>query len=216
MSEQSPEIRSSVEVKLGIAKQKKESGDQAFKQGDVKAALLSYHESLMYLLGLDKNALQSIGIGSSAPPQKDKDGKEIKEKTEVDELIEKIYANMSACHMKNGNWQRMLDTANKALAKNENNYKAMFRKAIALGEQGFYEKAYKLLDEIKEKNPSEAAKCDAEASRLRIVDTKKDKANKEKLKGFLNREKKTGKVEEVEDNLRPVTPPPSAQIEEVV
>lgn len=31
----------------------------------------------------------------------------------LDDVIEKIYANMSACHMKNENWQRALETANK-------------------------------------------------------------------------------------------------------
>lgn len=41
-----------------------------------------------------------------------------------------------------------------ALAKNANNYKAMFRKGKALGEQGFFEKAVKILDEVKEKNPT--------------------------------------------------------------
>ncbi|KAH0585216.1 hypothetical protein H2248_008465 [Termitomyces sp. 'cryptogamus'] len=216
MSETAPELQSAIAIKLETAKQKKETGDQAFKNGDVKAALLSYHEALMYLLGLDKNALQSIGVGPSATPQKDKDGKEIKEKTEVDDIIEKIYANMSACHMKNGNWQRVLDTAQKALDKNENNYKVQLRKAKALGEQGYIEKAVKILEDIKGKNPSDAAIYDAELSRLRVIDNERDKASKAKLKGFLNREKKSDKTEEVvEDKLVAVQPPPSATIEEV-
>ena len=41
-----------------------------------------------------------------------------------------------------------------ALAKNENNFKAMFRKGKALGELGFFEKAEKVLEELKTKNPS--------------------------------------------------------------
>jgi Flp pilus assembly protein TadD len=41
-----------------------------------------------------------------------------------------------------------------ALAKNANNYKAMFRKGKALGEQGFFEKAVKILEEVQEKNPT--------------------------------------------------------------
>ena len=96
---------------------------------------------------------------------------------QVDEIIEKIYANMSACHLKNQNWKRAQETADKvglrissflffflknspdgawsqALAKNENNYKAMFRKGKALGEQGFFEKALKILEDLKTKNPS--------------------------------------------------------------
>ncbi|KAF5382036.1 hypothetical protein D9615_004410 [Tricholomella constricta] len=180
MSDQSPELQSATSMKLATARQKKDTGDQAFKQGNVKGALFSYHEALMYLLGLDKNALESIGIGSAAPP-KDKDGKEVKEKTEVDELIEKIYANMSACHMKNENWKRA------ALAKNENNYKAKFRKGKALGEMGFYEKAVKVLEDVKEKNPSDGAIVDAELARLRVMDNERERVHNQKLKGFLNR-----------------------------
>lgn len=47
-----------------------------------------------------------------------------------------------------------METADKALAKNENNYKAMFRKGKALGEQGFFEKAQKVLTDLKAKNPT--------------------------------------------------------------
>lgn len=91
---------------------------------------------------------------------------------QIDDLVEKIYANMSACHLKNQNWRRAQETADKvitllwadvngwswsqALAKNENNYKAMFRKGKALGEQGFFEKAVKVLKDLKSKNPSGA------------------------------------------------------------
>ena len=41
-----------------------------------------------------------------------------------------------------------------AIAKNEANYKALFRKAKALGEQGFYEKAVKILTDVKSKSPA--------------------------------------------------------------
>ena len=32
---------------------------------------------------------------------------------QVDEMVEKIYANMSACHLNQKNWQRALETADK-------------------------------------------------------------------------------------------------------
>ncbi|KAJ2926815.1 hypothetical protein H1R20_g10284, partial [Candolleomyces eurysporus] len=179
------------EQKLGVAKQKKDTADQAFKLGKVQEALRGYHESLMYLLGLDKNALQSIGMAPK-PESGDaaKEGKE-KEKTEIDEMVEKIYANMSACHMKNGNWQRAVESANKALAKNENNYKAMFRKGKALGEQGFFEKAVKILEDLKKKNPSDATVVDQEIARLRVIDEERERAHRKKLKGegFLSKDK---------------------------
>ncbi|KZP03673.1 TPR-like protein, partial [Athelia psychrophila] len=161
--------------KLDTAKQKKDTADQAFKAGQTKDALRSYHEALMYLLGIDRNALKGL-TGGSAPEPPAKEGEEKKpEKTEVDELVEKIYNNMSACHMTNKNWQRALDTANKALSKNENNYKAVFRKGKALGELGYYERAQKVLEELKTKNPSDAANISAELARLKAIDVAKEK-----------------------------------------
>jgi len=196
MSAERPELQSQTAMKLTTAKQKKDTADQAFKEGNVKSALMSYHESLMYLLGLDKNALQSIGMASPTPAQPasgSSDKTEQKEKTEVDDMVERIYANMSACHMKNGNWKRAAETADKALAKNANNYKAIFRKGKALGEQGFSEKAVGILEEVKEKNPTDAGIVDSELARLRAIDNERERANKQKLKGFLNKaEKKTG------------------------
>lgn len=33
----------------------------------------------------------------------------------MDDILEKIYANMSACHLKNQNWKRALETADKVV-----------------------------------------------------------------------------------------------------
>ena len=92
----------------------------------------------------------------------------------------------------------------KALAKNENNYKAMFRKGKALGEQGFFEKAVKILEDLKKKNPSgthtqsftrpqldltfyaDAAVVDQEVARLRAIDDERERAHRKKLKGMLH------------------------------
>ncbi|KIK10190.1 hypothetical protein K443DRAFT_670815 [Laccaria amethystina LaAM-08-1] len=195
-----PELSSPTALKLATAKQKKEAGDQAFKNGNVKDALRSYHESLMFLVGLDKNALQSVGMvpkPTSGDPVSD-----AKEKTEVDEIVEKIYANMAACHMKNENWKRVVETADKALAKNENNYKAMFRKGKALGEQGFFEKSVKILEDLKSKNPTDAAAVDQEIARLRVIDNEREKVHKQKMKGFLNKgEKKAAPTASASDTV---------------
>ncbi|KAJ7475967.1 TPR-like protein [Mycena latifolia] len=205
------------EQKVTIAKEKKAVADQAFKEGKITEALMAYHGSLMYLLGLDKNALQSMGMGSSAPPPpaassssaSTPDAK-AKEKTEVDDIIEKIYANMSACHLKNQNYKRALETADKALAKNESNFKAMFRKAKALSELGYFERAVKLLEELKTKSPADAPLADAELSRLRALDKERERANNKKLKGFLMRDKGDKKTEEVIEQIQ------SAHIEEII
>jgi tetratricopeptide (TPR) repeat protein len=73
---------------------------------------------------------------------------------QADEIVEKVYANMSACHIKRENWKRAQETAEKALAKNPKNYKAMFRRGKALGEQGFFERAEKILEELINESPT--------------------------------------------------------------
>ena len=39
---------------------------------------------------------------------------------QVDEMVEKIYSNMSACHIKNGNWKRATEAAEKVCALHSN------------------------------------------------------------------------------------------------
>lgn len=90
---------------------------------------------------------------------------------QVDFMLEKIYANMSACHLKQENWKRAIDTAEKvssvrpekpdltigvikAIAKNPANSKALFRKGKALGELGYFEKAEVALTEAKKVAPN--------------------------------------------------------------
>ncbi|KAF8920383.1 hypothetical protein CPB85DRAFT_631497 [Mucidula mucida] len=152
--------------KFETGKQHKDTADQAFKAGEYKKALSSYYQALMYLQGLDKNALSSMGMSSpqtSRAAETDAD----KELAEIDDVISKVYSNMSACHMSLHNWQRAIETADKALKKNEKNYRALFRKGKALGEQGFFERSIKVLEEVKSKNPEDAPKVDAEIVRLR-------------------------------------------------
>jgi len=146
----------------------------------------------MYLHGLDKDALKSLGMGGPSPASTSTvdQAASAKEKTEVDNMLEKIYANMSACHLKQENWKRALDTAEKAVAKNPANSKALFRKAKALGELGYFEKAEVVLIEVKKIAPNEAAMVDAELARQRAVDRERQKAQDKKLRGWLSREKK--------------------------
>lgn len=77
----------------------------------------------------------------------------------------------------------------------------MFRKAKALGEIGFYEKAYKILEQVKRINPAglvvpsfilqpltnmhqEGPTVDAEIARLRAIENERDRAHNQKLKGW--------------------------------
>ncbi|KAF8515531.1 hypothetical protein JB92DRAFT_3154882 [Gautieria morchelliformis] len=192
-----------VQGKLAIAKQKKEAADQAFRTGDIKDALRAYHESLLYLNGIDKcvrgpiqglqfprlprhgenrktevlsRPVQTLGAGSHG-------------QTQVDEMLDKIYANQSACYIKNGNWKRALESANKALSKNEDNHKAAFRKGKAQAELGYIEKAEKTLGELLRRNPTDAPAINAELARIRAAEAERQKVHDKKLRGFLSRAK---------------------------
>ncbi|KAI0690150.1 hypothetical protein BC835DRAFT_1407601 [Cytidiella melzeri] len=174
------------EAKLAVAKEKKDAGDLAFKNGEVVNALRSYHEALMYLNGITKNMQQAMT--KSTPNGADEDA-DTKPKTEWDEMLSKIYSNMSACHIKQGNWKRAVETADKALAKNSKNSKALFRKAKGLGEQGYFEKSEKILEDLLKEDPADGPVIQAELTRLRAADKVREKAHNQKFKGFLNRDK---------------------------
>jgi len=193
------------ESKLEVARQKKATADAAFKTGNLTDALRAYYEVLFYAEGLEKSgggvsSIMGAGpVDNAAPP---------KERTEADQLIEKAYANMSACHIKRENWKRAQETAEKALAKNPKNYKAMFRRGKALGEQGYFERAEKILEELIKESPADAPAATTELKRLRVIDKERERVNNQKLRGWLNRgalETSTTTAEVVEEIASPGT-----------
>jgi len=196
-------MASQAETNLATGKEKKDAGDQSFRNGDLKSALLSYHQALMYLQGIDKQSLPGIGPILSRPTPEGGDSKESgntsqlpETRTEADEMIEKIYSNMSACHMKNANWKRALDCAERALKKNPQNDKALFRKGKSLGELGWVERAEKTFSELKARNPSDAQIVEQELARMKLQDAEREKKANQKFRGFLSRDK--GKEKETE------------------
>jgi tetratricopeptide (TPR) repeat protein len=153
---------------------------------------------------------------------------------QVDVMTEKIYGNMSAAHVKLGNWKRAEETADACLKKNPDNTKALFRKAKALGEQGFYERAEPLLQDLLKKSPAEAPSINAELKRLAAMDREREKAARQKLKGtlciwaeilvvdpetpgWMSRDKGEKTESKADEETTPAGPPPvsSATIEEV-
>ncbi|KAI0783645.1 TPR-like protein [Abortiporus biennis] len=210
------ELNPDVEQKIAVAKEKKDLADQSFKAGDLKNALWKYHEAILYLKGIYKDNTTAM-TGQPNPNDQEKN----KPKTEADELLDKIYGNMSQCHIKQGNWKRAIETADKALAKNSDNYKALFRKAKALGELGFFEKAEKILNELTEKDKDNAASYSTELSRLRAMDKEREKAHNKKMRGWLSRDTKGKGVATGEENAGPSTSQladvlQGARIEEIV
>ncbi|KAI0787610.1 hypothetical protein C8Q74DRAFT_1252825 [Fomes fomentarius] len=179
--------------KFNTAKEKKAAGDEAFKHNDIATAFRHYHEALLFLKGLDKNATQrALGQPVPQPPpiESVSQSADEKAKTEVDFLAEKIYSNMSQCHLKKGNWKRAVETADQALHYNPKNYKALFRKARALKEQGYFEKATKILEEIvKDGEEGDKKAAEEELEDVNKRDKEVTAQHNQKMKGFLNKDK---------------------------
>ncbi|KAG9027572.1 hypothetical protein FRB95_007603 [Tulasnella sp. JGI-2019a] len=229
VSEQPPEtVASSVkkeetEAKMKIGREKKEAGDKSFKEGDTKAALRQYHEAMMYVQGIDKSVLGAIDQSA-----KTEDGKS--PKTEADVLLEKLQSNIcgesilvvctfcllilkpchEACHIKNENWKRAVETANQILKKSPENKKALLRKGKGLLGQGFTEKAVELFQTLEKQDP-EDAEVKRELAAAKAADKAATSKGLKKFKGFLNKSGGSGHaaVEEVTNVLE------ESRIEEV-
>ncbi|CAE6461260.1 unnamed protein product [Rhizoctonia solani] len=193
-----------VEQKLATGKEKKAAGDECFRSGDYKGALRAYHEAGLYLNGLDKSLLPAL-TGGVAPEPEAKPGAP-QPKTEADELLEKIWTNMAACHLKGGNYKRVIELADKALKKNENNSKAKYRKAKAFAAQGYTEKAIDILEDLLKQDPNDAAmKKDLED--IKAKQAAIEKKGMSKFKGMYNRPPKEDKSEAAEDKVEEIKSP---------
>lgn len=192
----------SVEEKVQTGKDKKAAADELFRKGDFKGALRFYHEAGLYLNGLDRSLLPAL-TGGAPEPEPAKPGAP-PAKTEADELLEKIWTNMAACHLKGQNYKRVIELADKALKKNENNTKAKYRKAKALAAQGYTEKAIAIIEELLKNDPDDAAMkkdlADIQANQKAV-----EKKGMSKFKGMYNRPAKESdmKEEEIEEIKSP-------------
>ncbi|KAG8696371.1 hypothetical protein FRC09_008549 [Ceratobasidium sp. 395] len=202
--------------KLQIGRDKKAAGDEAFRKGDFKAALRSYHEAGLYLNGLDKSLLPALAGAGPAEAEPPKPGAP-QPKTEADELLEKIWlanitdatqTNMAACHLKGGNYKRVIELADKALKKNENNTKAKYRKAKALAAQGYTEKAILMIEELLKNDPDDEA-MKKDLADIKSTQTAVEKKGLSKFKGMYNRPPKDekGKGKAVEEDVEEIRSP---------
>jgi len=174
------------EKKVETAKEKKEQADKAFQASDLPTALRFYHEALLYLKGLDSNTTDIVAGNSG-----DQSAAISPEKKEINAIMEKVYSNMCACHIKQEKWQRAIETADKVLAKNADNVKAKFRKGKALGELGYFEKATVVLEDLlkaNEKGP-DAPAIKVELQRFKVMERVVTKKADTKMRGFLNKDK---------------------------
>ncbi|KAF9407260.1 hypothetical protein BGZ94_002774 [Podila epigama] len=172
----------SVEEKLKVALAHKDSGNDAFKKGDIKQALTQYHLAVLGLSGLDNNMsnmgmLTAMGSGTKGTSATDSEKNEIKTNLAI------VYSNMAACHLKNQNYKRAIEVSNSALKHDPKNIKAKFRRAQAKLLEGNLSGAESDLLDLGEGVPGVKAELD----RLRKRFKEAEEQQKKTMGGFLSR-----------------------------
>uniref|UniRef100_A0A803SNS0 C3H1-type domain-containing protein n=1 Tax=Anolis carolinensis TaxID=28377 RepID=A0A803SNS0_ANOCA len=94
-------------------------GNDAYRESDWEGSLSHYSEALNI-----SDYASSEGIHIS------------------DEILEKLHVNRIACYSKKGQHDKVLEDCGVILKLNENNFRALYRKAKALKELGRYKEAY--------------------------------------------------------------------------
>ncbi|CAO3632665.1 unnamed protein product [Cunninghamella echinulata] len=114
-------------------------GNEFFKKGEYKEALTKYYHAILYLktVGGQKN-------------------KEEYDKRSNEQLVF-IYNNMCAVHMKQCNWDRVIQYSKKVLELDKENTKAKFRMAQAYLGKKDLDNAEPLLKEVSKRDPNDPA-----------------------------------------------------------
>ncbi len=150
MASSSTSNASSRQAKVRTALEHKASGNEAFIKGDLTAALRSYHHAVLYLSGLEnRSILGLVGENSGAEGKPEDLSSDEESDTEpspaaggakegvVGEKEEQVqlaivYSNMAAVYLRQKNYTRAIESAEKALKCDSRNVKAKFRKAQAM------------------------------------------------------------------------------------
>jgi len=124
-----------VDQKLISSENEKNLGNNDFKNGELKHALIHYHQALLYANGL-------VGI--------------TKEQTIKMNIVKvSCWNNMAAAYLKEGNYTKAVNYCNKVLSLELNNVKALFRRGKAYLELNNLEKAQEDLKNAERVDPDD-------------------------------------------------------------
>ncbi|KAE9033005.1 hypothetical protein PR003_g8890 [Phytophthora rubi] len=144
----------SVGEKVEQAELLKRQGNLLVKQGEFKRALTSYAKVFAYVNGLSVagDAMSQYAQSAAGMAATQEQGGQIQA------VKVAAWANMALCHLKLGAQpERALDCCDKVLELEPQHSKARFRKAQAMTQLMHYERAYKMLSELLEEEPKNAA-----------------------------------------------------------
>ncbi|ETL98367.1 hypothetical protein L917_04542 [Phytophthora nicotianae] len=132
----------------------KRQGNLHVKQGELKRALASYAKVFAYVNGLSVagDSMSQYAQGAAGMTATQEQG------TQIQAVKVAVWSNMALCHLKLGTQpERALNCCDKVLELEPQHSKARFRKAQAMVQLTHYERAYKLLSELLEEEPKNAA-----------------------------------------------------------
>ncbi|CAO3571676.1 unnamed protein product [Mortierella alpina] len=170
----------------------KDLGNESFKTGDLKNALMQYHLAVLGLSGLD-NQMSGMPMMSSKRPQEGAATEE--QKNDIKAALAVVYSNMGACHLKKANYKRALEVCNTALKNDPDNVKAKFRRAQAKLGEGNLAGAEADLLSLGEKVPGVKAELD----KLKKMSKAADEKQRKSMGGFLSRGRIISTEEEEEE-----------------
>ncbi|KAG1688898.1 hypothetical protein DVH05_002982 [Phytophthora capsici] len=144
----------SVAEKLEQAEMLKRQGNLYVKKGEFKRALTSYAKVFAYVNGLSVtgDAMAQYAQGAAGMTATQEEGGHIQA------VKVAVWSNMALCHLKLATQpERALSCCDKVLEVEPHHSKARFRKAQAMVQLTHYDRAYKLLSELLEEEPKNAA-----------------------------------------------------------
>lgn len=144
----------SLDAKLQIAADYKQSGSEFVKDKQWQKALGQYTRVYAYITGLQGS---NTGFDSFFPNQtKTKGLTELQIKT-INELSLATHLNCALCHLKLGRTDKALEYCDKALKMSPSNVKALGRKGAALIEQKQWDDALEPLLQAQKEAKSDAS-----------------------------------------------------------
>eukprot|EP00794_Sanderia_malayensis_P020152 gene20152-22126_t len=118
----------SIEDKIKKAYLLKNEGSEHFKASNYQNAIRKYHHALLHVKGLDQGELKNMMMLSSNNTQSLLSEES---KKSIQELHLICYNNLAACLLKRENFQKVIEYADKAIALEPDNTKALFRRGTA-------------------------------------------------------------------------------------
>lgn len=142
----------SAEHGISKALELKAAGNDAFKRGEYKEAMGSYHAMYMYLHGFSEQK-PDTGGNPAAGGFKTTAGASKEEMSTVHELKVLHHSNLAMCLMKMGNFEKAKSNCTKALAIDPENIKARFRRGKCYAQLGALDEAKRDFEHVLAREP---------------------------------------------------------------